>query len=69
MKKKGNKKHTKKKKKKPHTRINGKKKKAEFQKKFYFCFIYYTKAFDCADHNKLSKTLTEMLIPDTLPAS
>ena len=45
------------------------KKKAEFQKKFYFCFIYYAKAFDCADHNKLSKTLTEMLIPDTLPAS
>ena len=41
----------------------------EFQKKFYFCFIDYAKAFDCADHNKLSKILTEMLIPDTLPAS
>ena len=25
----------------------------EFQKKIYFCFIHYTKAFDCADHNKL----------------
>ena len=25
----------------------------EFQKKFYFCFIDYAKAFDCVDHNKL----------------
>ena len=25
----------------------------EFQKNIYFCFIDYTKAFDCADHNKL----------------
>ena len=25
----------------------------EFQKNFYFCFIDYTKAFDCVDHNKL----------------
>ena len=25
----------------------------EFQKKIYFCFIDYTKAFDCVDHNKL----------------
>ena len=25
----------------------------EFQKKFYFCFTDYTKAFDCVDHNKL----------------
>ena len=25
----------------------------EFQKNIYFCFIYYTKAFDCVDHNKL----------------
>ena len=24
----------------------------EFQKKFYFCFIGYAKAFDCVDHNK-----------------
>ena len=23
----------------------------EFQKNIYFCFIYYTKAFDCMDHN------------------
>ena len=30
-----------------------KKKKREFQKNMYFCFIDYTKAFDCVDHNKL----------------
>ena len=24
----------------------------EFQKNIYFCFIDYTKAFDCVDHNK-----------------
>ena len=23
----------------------------EFQKKIYFCFIDYAKAFDCVDHN------------------
>ena len=25
----------------------------EFQKHIYFCFMDYTKAFDCVDHNKL----------------
>ena len=25
----------------------------EIQKNIYFCFIDYTKAFDCVDHNKL----------------
>ena len=30
----------------------------EFQKNF--CFIDYTKAFDCVDHNKLWKILKEM---------
>ena len=25
----------------------------EFQKNIYFCFIDYTKAFDCVDHSKL----------------
>ena len=25
----------------------------EFQKYIYFCFIDYTKAFDCVDHKKL----------------
>ena len=36
----------------------------EFQKNIYFCFIDCTKAFDCVDHNKLWKILTEMGIPD-----
>ena len=38
----------------------------EFQKKIYFCFIDYTKAFDCVDHNKVWKILKEMGIPDHL---
>ena len=42
------------------------KKAREFQKNFYFCFIDYTKAFDCVDHNKLWKILKEMRIPDHL---
>ena len=29
----------------------------EFQKNIYFCFIDYSKAFDCMDHNKLWKIL------------
>ena len=36
----------------------------EFQKNIYFCFIDYTKAFDCVGHNKLWKILKEMGIPD-----
>ena len=36
------------------------------QKKICFCFIDYTKAFDCVDHNKLCKILQEMEIPDQL---
>ena len=27
----------------------------EFQENIYLCFIYYAKAFDCVDHNKLWK--------------
>ena len=38
----------------------------EFQKNIYFCFIDYTKAFDCVDNNKLWKILQEMGIPDHL---
>ena len=38
----------------------------EFQKNIYFCFIDYTKAFDCVDHNKLWKILKEKRIPDHL---
>ena len=38
----------------------------EFQKNIYFCFIDYTTAFGCVDHNKLWKILQEMEIPDHL---
>ena len=38
----------------------------EFQNIIYFCFIDYTKAFDCVDHNKLWKILKEMGIQDHL---
>ena len=36
----------------------------EFQENIYFCFIDYTKALDCVDHNKLWKILQEIGIPD-----
>ena len=42
------------------------KKAREFQKNIYFCFIDYTKAFDCVDHNKLWKIPQEMEISDHL---
>ena len=38
----------------------------EFQKNIYFCFIDYTKVFDCVDLDKLWKILKEMGIPDHL---
>ena len=38
----------------------------EVQKNIYFCFIDYSKALDCVDHNKLWKILKEMRIPDHL---
>ena len=38
----------------------------EFQKIIYFCFIDYTKIFDCVDHKKLWKILHEMGILDHL---
>ena len=38
----------------------------EFQKNIYFFSIYYAKAFDCVDPNKLWKILKEMGIPDHL---
>ena len=41
-------------------------KKQEFQKNIYFCLIYYAKAFDCVDHNKLWNILKEVEIPDYL---
>ena len=42
------------------------KKAREFQKNIYFCFIDYTKDFDCVDQNTLWKILKEMGIPDHL---
>ena len=41
----------------------------EFQKNIYFCFIDYSKAFDCVDHNKMWKILKEMGVPGHWPAS
>ena len=41
----------------------------EFQKNIYFAFIYYTKAYDCVDHNTLWKILKEMRVPDYLTFS
>ena len=38
----------------------------ELKKNIYFCFIDYAKAFDCVDHNKLSKILKDMGIPNHL---
>ena len=41
----------------------------EFQKKIYFCFIDYTKDFNCVDHRKLWKILRdENTIPPYLPS-
>ena len=48
------------------TSIVSRKKAREFQKNIYFCFLDYTKAFDCVDQNKLWKILKEMRIPDHL---
>ena len=38
----------------------------EFQKNIYFCFIAYTKAFDCVDHSQPWKILQEMEITNHL---
>ena len=38
----------------------------EFQKNMYFCFIDYTKGFDCVAHNKLLKILKQVGIPNHL---
>ena len=44
------------------------KKAREFQKNIYYCFIDYTKIFDCIGQNKLWKILKEMEYQTTLPA-
>ena len=41
-------------------------KEREFQENISFCFIDYTKAFDCVDHSKLWEILKETRIPDYL---
>ena len=46
------------------TSVGSQKKPREFQKNI--CFIDYTKAFDCVDHNKLWKILKDVGIPDHL---
>ena len=46
----------------------GSSKKREFQKNIYFCFIAYTKDFDCVITTNW-KFLKEIGIPDHLPAS
>ena len=46
--------------------LDHRKSKGVSEKNIYFCFIDYTKAFDCVDHNKLWKILKEMGIPDHL---
>ena len=50
----------------PTSAWSSKKQESSRKKKIYFCFIDYTKAFDCVDHNKLWKILKEMGIPDHL---
>ena len=46
------------------TSVGSSKKQENTRKNIYFCFIEYTNAFDCVDHNKLWKILKEMGIPD-----
>ena len=48
------------------TFIGSWRKQGNSRKNIYFCFIDYTKAFDCVDHRKLWKILKEMGIPDHL---
>ena len=48
------------------TSAGSSKKQENSRKTSNFCFIDYTKAFDCVDHNKLLKILKEMGIPDHL---
>ena len=48
------------------TSAGSSKKRESYRKNTYFCFIDYAKAFDCVDHNKLWKILTEMGISDHL---
>ena len=44
----------------------GHRKRKRIQKRIYFCFTDYAKAFNCVHHNKLWKILKEMGITDHL---
>ena len=46
--------------------VGSSKKQESSRKNIHFCFIDYTKAFDCEHHNKLWKILKEMGILDHL---
>ena len=48
------------------TSVGSLRKQENSRKNIYICFIDYTKAFDCVDHNNLWKILKEMGIPDHL---
>ena len=48
------------------TSTGSSKKQESSRKNIYFFFIYYIKAFDCVDHNKLWKIIQEMGIPERL---
>ena len=51
---------------KQSTSVGSHRKQKSSREKIYFCFINYSKAFDCVDQNKLWKILKEMGIPDHL---
>ena len=50
----------------PISTVSSTKQESSIQKNIYFCFIGYTRVFDCVVHNKLWKILQEMWIPDPL---
>ena len=51
------------------TLLDHRKNKGIKEKKIFFCFINYTKAFDSVNHKKLWKILKEMEYKTTLPVS
>ena len=48
------------------TSVGPSKKQESPRKKIYFCFIYYTEAFDCVDHHKLENSEKDSEKPDHL---
>ena len=49
------------------TFVGSQRKQGNSRKNIYFRFIDYVKAFDCVDHNKLWKILTDVGYQTTLP--